>query len=88
MTQSVKHKTKKQLLIQLLIRKSGADVATISEKLGWQTHTARAALSGLRKAGCEVVGEKPDEGKLKRYRISVMPVKVGETALAKVTDAG
>jgi predicted ArsR family transcriptional regulator len=87
MTKSPKPKTKKQQLIQLLTRKSGADVATISKKLGWQTHTTRAALTGLRKAGYEVLGEKPDEGKPKRYRISAMPAKIGETALAEATDA-
>ena len=87
MTRSSKHKTKKQALIQLLNRKSGADVATISDKLGWQTHTTRAALTGLRKAGYEVVGEKPRDGKPKRYRISAMPAKVGETASAEATDA-
>jgi len=87
MTQSSKHKTKKQTLIQLLNRKSGADVATISDKLGWQTHTTRAALTGLRKAGYEVVGEKPGDGKPKRYRISATPAQTGETAGAEATDA-
>ena len=62
MTASSKRKTKKAQLIQMLTRKTGADVATISDKLSWQTHTTRAAISGLRKAGYEVVGEKPAEG--------------------------
>ncbi len=87
MTKSPKHKTKKEELIQLLTRKSGADVATISKTLGWQTHTTRAALTGLRKAGYEVLGEKPDEGKPKRYRISATPVKAGETVLAETANA-
>ncbi|WP_170608849.1 DUF3489 domain-containing protein [Ruegeria arenilitoris] len=52
MTRSPKPKTKKARLIQMLSRKAGADVATISEKLDWQMHTTRAALTGLRKAGC------------------------------------
>ena len=87
MTASSKRKTKKAQLIQMLTRKSGVDIATISDKLCWQTHTTRAALSGLRKAGYEVVGEKPRDGKPKRYRISAMPAKVGETASAEATDA-
>ena len=87
MTKSSKAKTKKQALIQLLNRKSGADVAMISDKLGWQTHTTRAALTGLRKAGYEVLGEKPGEGKPKRYRISATPAKTGDTAGAAATDA-
>ena len=54
-----KPKAKKAQLIQLLARKTGADVATISNKLGWQSHTTRAALTGLRKAGFEISAEKP-----------------------------
>ncbi|MEQ8928585.1 MAG: DUF3489 domain-containing protein [Silicimonas sp.] len=50
MIQKSKPKTKKEGLIQLLSHKAGADVATISEKLGWLPHTTRAALTGLRKA--------------------------------------
>ncbi|MCA0930803.1 DUF3489 domain-containing protein [Ruegeria profundi] len=87
MTQSSKRKTKKEELIQLLSRSSGSDVATISDKFGRQTHTTRAALTGLRKAGYRVLGEKPDEGKPKRYRISATPAKIGETAGAEETDA-
>ena len=73
MTQSSKQKTKKQRLIQLLTRKAGADVATISEKLGWQAHTTRAALTGLRKAGFEIAAEKPGNGKASCYRITAQP---------------
>ena len=86
MTKQTKPKTKKQELIQLLTRKSGADVATISDKLSWQTHTTRAAISGLRKAGYEVVGEKPAEGKATRYRINARPMETGESA-ANASDA-
>lgn len=35
----------------LLRRKSGATCTELQEKFGWQPHTARAAISGLRKAG-------------------------------------
>jgi predicted ArsR family transcriptional regulator len=87
MTASSKRKTKKQELIQLLTRKAGADVATISDKLSWKTHTTRAALSGLRKAGYAVVGDTPGEGKATRYRISATPAETGETAGAVATDA-
>lgn len=73
MTQSPKRKTKKEQLIQLLTRKAGADVATISEKLGWLPHTTRAALTGLRKAGFEISAEKPGEGKPLSYRITAQP---------------
>lgn len=43
MAKSSKPKTKKEELIQMLTRKPGADVAMISDKLGWQMHTTRAA---------------------------------------------
>ena len=71
-TQS-KPKTKKSQLIQMLTRKAGADVATISEKLGWQSHTTRAALTGLRKLGFEISAEKAGEGKPLSYRITAQP---------------
>jgi predicted ArsR family transcriptional regulator len=73
MTKSSKPKTKKAQLIQMLTRKAGADVATISEKLGWQSHTTRAALTGLRKAGFEISAEKTAEGKPLSYRITSQP---------------
>lgn len=70
MTQQSKPKTKKAQLIQMLSRKSGADVATISEKFGWLPHSTRAALTGLRKSGYELDAEKPGNGKPLRYRIT------------------
>lgn len=71
-TQS-KPKTKKAELIQMLTRKAGADVATISEKFGWLPHTTRAALTGLRKAGFEISAERQEAGKPLCYRISGKP---------------
>ena len=71
--------TKKEQLIKLLGTKSGADIKTLSEKLGWQQHTTRAAMSGLRKAGYELAGEKPDKGGLSQYRILAVPVVKGST---------
>ena len=70
MTQQSKPRTKKAQLIQMLSRKAGADVDTISEKFGWLPHSTRAALSGLRKAGFELTPEKPGNGKPLRYRIT------------------
>ena len=73
MTKSPKPKTKKAQLIQMLTRNAGADVATISDKLGWQSHTTRAALTGLRKAGFEISAEKSGDGKPLSYRITAQP---------------
>jgi hypothetical protein len=73
--------TKKAQLIRLLSIKAGADVAAISGKLGWQPHTTRAAITGLKKAGYEVTTEKPDPDKPTRYRIATKPsMTPGQTA--------
>ena len=65
--------TKKDQLIRLLGTKTGADIATLSGKLGWQQHTTRSAMSGLRKAGFAIIGIKPARGGLARYRIHASP---------------
>ncbi len=74
--------TKKDQLIRMLSTASGVDVGTISTKLGWQTHTTRAALTGLRKAGYEVASEKPGQGKPARYRIVAAPAPAAPAATA------
>ena len=71
--------TKKSQLIGMLSANGGADVATISRKLGWQAHTTRVALTGLRKAGDGIAAEKSERGKPSRYRITAEP---------QVADAG
>ncbi len=43
--------TKTAILRRLLARKAGADLAALQSVTGWQPHSVRAALSGLRKAG-------------------------------------
>ncbi|MFK7879197.1 DUF3489 domain-containing protein [Roseobacter sp.] len=74
MTHSPKKRvTKKDQLIRLLGTKSGSDIRSLSAKLGWQQHTTRAALSGLRKAGYEVASEKPVSGGVSKYRILSTP---------------
>jgi len=54
-------------LRKLLARKSGATIGQIQSAFGWQPHTARSAISGLRKAG-EMV-ERSDAEKGAVYRI-------------------
>lgn len=65
--------SKKAQLIRMLAAKAGADVAAISEKLGWLPHTTRAAISGLKKAGYDVTTERPNPDKPMRYRIAARP---------------
>jgi hypothetical protein len=67
--------TKKAKLISLLSKGSGVDVDNLSRKLGWQTHSTRAALSGLRKSGYEIERIKPCGGKPSRYHISGVPAE-------------
>ena len=65
--------SKKAQLIRLLSTRVGADITTISRAFGWQPHTTRAAIAGLKKAGYDVTSEKPDPEKPTRYRISATP---------------
>lgn len=51
-------KSKQDQLVALLSKPNGARVSVISERLGWQAHTVRAAISGLRKRGHEIVKTK------------------------------
>jgi len=61
--------TKREQLIRMLAAKNGAGAHAISRKLGWQPHTTRAAISGLRKAGFDIQSEKAAWNKPTRYRI-------------------
>jgi hypothetical protein len=42
----------------MLERPEGASIAEIGHRFGWLPHTARAAITGLRKAGREVTRSK------------------------------
>ena len=68
-------RTKKQHLIRLLGLKSGADITSLGGKLGWQPHTTRAAITGLRKAGYEIETERAGSGRPARYRIVAHPAQ-------------
>ena len=80
--------TKKRQLIRMLSTKTGAEIAVISSRLGWQSHTTRAAITGLRKAAYSVVGAKADPGKPTRYRIVATPGADAATEPPGATDAG
>jgi hypothetical protein len=55
-------------VLELLRRPVGATLAEIVKATGWLPHSARAALSGIRKAGTEVTLAKDDKG-VGRYRV-------------------
>ena len=59
--------TKQSMLICLLKQEGGASIAVIVEATGWQPHTTRAALTGLRKKGHAIERFRSDEKT--RYRI-------------------
>ena len=59
--------TRRTQLYKLLTRKSGVTIAQLQKTFGWQPHTARAAISAQRKAGCAV--SRTDTGKGSVYRI-------------------
>lgn len=78
--------TKKAQLIKLLSTKAGTDIKTLSSKLGWQQHTTRAAMSGLRKAGYEVAGEKSAKGGMSKFRILSAPTLQTEAPTVVLAD--
>lgn len=69
--------TKKAELARLLRRKNGASLVQLQMATGWQPHSIRAAISGLRKDGLIVErapGKTPGAGAL--YRV----VRPGQAA--------
>ncbi len=75
-------RSKREQLIRMLSAPRGVGAETIDRKFGWQAHTTRAALSGLRKAGFEVRTEKSIDGKPTRYRIVAAPKQDASTDAA------
>lgn len=66
--------TKAAILRRLLSRRLGADLATLQSTTGWQPHSVRAALSGLRKAGYIIERtEAAKSGDTTIYRITACP---------------
>jgi Protein of unknown function (DUF3489) len=68
--------SKSELVTRLLSRKAGADLATLRDATGWQPHSVRAALSGLRKAGYAIDrqdAKSPEGGPV--YRITAQPTR-------------
>lgn len=58
---------RQEQLTKLLSRKTGATIPQMEKAFGWQPHTARAAISTLRKAGFPVERSDTDKGAV--YRI-------------------
>jgi DNA-binding MarR family transcriptional regulator len=60
--------TKISTVIKLLKRKNGATLNDITKVAGWQQHSVRAALTGLRKKGHAI--ERDNESGVSSYRIA------------------
>lgn len=71
-------KRKKDQLIALLSKPNGARVSVIAQRLGWQAHTVRAALSGLRKEGYEIASSKSPKTGETVYTIVIRPNVMGD----------
>ena len=56
-------KTKASIVEALLTRERGASLEALCEATGWQAHTCRAFLTGLRKKGMEVIRASDRDGK-------------------------
>lgn len=63
---SPKRPTKVDEILTLLQRRNGATIAEMTAATGWQPHSVRAAMTGLRKRGVAVTREKQDG--VTRYR--------------------
>ena len=70
-----KKQTKTEKVRAMLARPQGATIAAICKTTGWQAHSARAALSGLRKAGHTIERTPPGEDSKSEsvYRITASP---------------
>jgi len=67
--------TKTDKVRAMLARPQGASLDAICRTTGWQPHSARAVLSGLRKAGYVIDRDAPEGGKdgSSTYRITAEP---------------
>ncbi len=66
---SARSGTKQADLIALLKRREGATIQQMRTKTGWQAHSVRAALTGLRKRGIGITRGKDDAG-ITVYRVA------------------
>ena len=64
----LKGETKISQVIALLRRKQGATLDEMMKATGWQKHTTRAALTGLKKKGHTIARDK--RGETTFYRIT------------------
>ena len=78
--------TKQSLLINMLVREGGASLAAIVEATDWLPHTARAALTDLRKKGHAIERFRRDDETA--YRIVAVLASVSRDRRGTVDDEG
>ena len=66
--------TKLDLVRDMLASKKGATLPQLCEATGWQSHSVRAAMTGLRKKGCEIERGNAEDG-TSLYRITSAPAR-------------
>ncbi len=54
--------TKPEIILKLVRRKTGASLDSLQDATGWQPHSIRAALTGLRKKGHVIERSKDGKG--------------------------
>lgn len=54
--------TKPQIIQKLISRKTGASIDDLTKATGWQVHSIRAAVTGLRKQGLAITLTKNAKG--------------------------
>ena len=67
---SPKRPSKSAAILAMLQRPEGASLDQLVVATGWLPHTARAALTGLKKKGYEITSDKPAGG-VRTYRVTV-----------------
>ncbi|MBO6946331.1 MAG: DUF3489 domain-containing protein [Rhodospirillales bacterium] len=61
--------TKPETILKLVRRKNGATLKAMEHATGWQPHSVRAALTGLRKKGHAIERSKDGKG-VTVYRVA------------------
>jgi hypothetical protein len=68
-----KRDSKTERVVTLLSRAEGATLPEIISLTGWQPHSARAALTGLRKKGHDIERTKRDDATCYRIAVAKQP---------------
>lgn len=78
-TRTTKTLSKKEILVRLLSNPKGARVLSLCKVLGWQKHTVRATVSGLRANGYVIETHPSSRDGVTVYRITARPHTVPAT---------